>query len=938
MHLNIEGAEKKCLNLEVILQNYSINILCLTEHWLSSANIEMFYLKGFKLVSSFCRSSSIRGGSCIFTRNVTSSNDRPDIRSLSVEKVIEISCIELCEQNLVIVCLYRIPNSDVKIFMSRLENIMEILSKEPKELVINGDFNINVLERTNISCTLLDFFKAYRMRMTINFPTRTTERSSTCIDNMFTTYNEETISVLGINIDFSDHDAQAIFVKVVPRSQRDRFEWRRTINPKSIEKFKKCIKIVTWDFNDDSPNLNFVNFLRKFNLIFEETFPKKLLKVEVNKMNRSSWLTRGIKISQAKLQVLQDILISYPSSSMVDYFRRYKIIYDNVLIAAKRLSIDREIKKSENKIKAIWNVINRECRNKPKAKASVNNIIYNDITLTKPLDIANVFNHYFIEATKLIASGSQNPTINPHKRKLIAASIYLYPITAEELTICIRGLKSKPTKDIWGHSIYLIKNIALEILPALLYIYNNCLSAGVYPDEMKTTRVIPVHKKASLTDLQNYRPISLVPAFSKIFEKIIFNRITAFIDKNDLITVNQYGFRKNMSTTMALTELVKTILSALDSCLNPTGIFCDLSKAFDCVDHNILLRKLNDYGIRGKANDLIRSYLTGRKQIVDIQGTLSTPSEITRGVPQGSILGPLLFIIFINDICDYIPSSTKILLYADDTSFVLRNKNISNLLCEVTDTLNLADEWFKANKLMLNSSKTVSINFATREKAKDIKFAICGKTLSSENETKFLGITIDKALKWTSHIENVCKNLAAAIYALRKIKFLAGESAALNAYHACFHSRLSYGILIWGNAVESQRVFVLQKQAVRTILGVRRGTHCAPLFQKLKIRTLISEYVLRCLLYAKENEGECETNADRHDYYTRHRNDITLPKVRLSLFQKSFLYISFKLFRALPESTRKMSKVVLEKFLKVKLSSHPFYDIDEYFLCASDFI
>lgn len=321
------------------------------------------------------------------------------------------------------------------------------------------------------------------------------------------------------------------------------------------------------------------------------------------------------------------------------------------------------------------------------------------------------------------------------------------------------------------------------------------------------------------------------------------------------------------------------LITTLDNSLNPLAVFCDLSKAFDSVNHDILLHKLELYGFRGRTLDLIKSYLKDRSQIVEIKKIKSLPKPITCGVPQGSILGPLLFIIFINDVGDSMPLNCNTLLYADDTSFVFQGTTSDEVGHNANKCLSVASNWFKTNQLLLNPTKTVAMNFALK-KVNNINIIMDSNKVQVVNAAKFLGITIDQKLNWSPHIERLSKELCSAIYAIRKIKFLAGEQAAMSTYYACIHSKMAYGILTWGNAPDSHRIFILQKQGLRTIFGLKRDDHCAPIFKNKKILTFQSEFIYQCIIYAKANLKNEEKHSSLHEHNTRNKNNVVIPKGR----------------------------------------------------------
>jgi len=323
----------------------------------------------------------------------------------------------------------------------------------------------------------------------------------------------------------------------------------------------------------------------------------------------------------------------------------------------------------------------------------------------------------------------------------------------------------------------------------------------------------------------------------------MYDRLLNHIQTNNILRAEQFGFRVSLSTEKASYKLIDDILNAFNSKLMVGGIFCDLQKAFDCINHNILLAKLEFYGITGVTRRLIKSYLQGRYQRVDLDNCSPNPcsqwGEVTRGVPQGSILGPLLFLLYINDLPQITNLNSKFVLFADDTSVIITNPDPLNFRTNLNKMTNGIHKWFKTNLLSLNLDKTHYIQFITKNSStNDFDIMLGSKKITMVNSTKFLGLTLDSALSWRPHIDTIAPKLSSASFALRCVKPLLSLQSLRMVYFSYFHSLLTYGIIFRGNSRHSHTIFRLQKRVIRIITGIRNKDSCREQFRTLKILPL----------------------------------------------------------------------------------------------------
>ena len=383
-----------------------------------------------------------------------------------------------------------------------------------------------------------------------------------------------------------------------------------------------------------------------------------------------------------------------------------------------------------------------------------------------PVEIANHFCDYFNNIGYNLAKKIPDANIShrTHLSGTYSSSISQNLTTQLEVSDIINSLRSGTAAGYDNIPISALKDSVDLISGPLAHIINLSISSGYFPDNMKIARVIPLFKSGDCRIFQNYRPISILPIFSKILESVVYKRVMEYINKSDILFHNQYGFRKNHSTSLALTYLCDKITSAIDRKQFTVGIFLDLSKAFDTVNHSILLDKLYHYGIRGVAFNWMKSYLSNRVQFVQYNETFSSKSIIQCGVPQGSILRPLLFLLYINDLSN-VSNILELILFADDTNIFFSHQKFSSLVNTVNCEIDKISEWFKANKLSLNLKKSNYVIFKSRQKRIDIDLSlkINDHQITRAKEVVFLGVILDEHISWKPHISYVARKISKSV-------------------------------------------------------------------------------------------------------------------------------------------------------------------------------
>lgn len=969
MHLNVQSLRNKKLELEVFLSGNKVkyNFLCVTEHWMSEAELKSFNLAGFRLADLFCRTSKKNGGSCIFvkTSDLLKLLYRRDLNVYGLEQSFELSVIEAklknLDRNVIVVCLYRSPSSNCNTFFKGFNNILSKIVNENKYIVLCGDWNIDFLKDTREKRVLESLFKTFNLTNAIDGPTRITKSTSTSLDYIVTGSPHSGFLSSIVPLDLSDHNGVDILLKSCMNLRRS--------GPGSGALRKKVRMVLDRDFPQINLNLKVQPWRKVFSSVgVEEMFDAFLniylsccdAVVPVRTITRPfsgnrCWVTRGIKISSLKLKTFHSLLQSSNTNNMIisistktgltymtlnDYYKKYKTVYQNVLKSAKRMSINNYINNAKNINQAVWRVVKQEtCKSKPLNSVTLIRNNKGDNVIGK--EAANVINNYFIDLPIDLLKNNLNIYNNTEIHRTtyrfdnsaLNSSIndFWCPTNENEVEIIIRKLKNKKSNDIYNISNFLVKNTYKYILKPLTYICNESLTSGIIPAKLKNARISPLYKSGDRGLPENYRPISCLPIFSKILEGLVLNRLNAFLDKTRLISPCQFGFRSHTSTNQALFEYLDAVFQSVDKKEKVIGVFADIKKAFDMVCHEILLHKLNAYGIKGVPLTWFKSYLTDRHQRVELESNgvfhFSHWAKVRFGVPQGSILGPALFIIYINDLPDKFVS-TRVVLYADDTTLMIKHKCMMELQSLCNSSLVLLDNWLKNNMLYLNTCKTKFIDF--RNKTDRLTLKIGDTNIESTSNSKMLGIIVDDQLTWKYHIKHVINKLCTAVYALRKLYKLLDTNVLRTVYFAYIQSVLSYGLIFWGGSSELEDVFVIQKWAIRIMKGLNKRTSCRNHFKELHILPLPSLYIFEILNFTKRNIKRFNMNSDFHEYNTRNRNNLRDVSHRMSLYEHSPRSVGISLYNQLPLRIRNLNVIDFKATVRGELEFNCFYSVKEF--------
>ncbi|MBY0580760.1 MAG: hypothetical protein K2P53_03665 [Rickettsiales bacterium] len=861
-HLNISSLQKHFEELNVLLSlmSFELSIIGITETRLKkeTPSIHPIFIDNYNIEHTPTESSC--GGTLLYLSKKLIYKRRDDLM-IYTPYCLESTFVEIIfskKTNIIVGCIYKHPCMDTNDFTSIMSALLQKINSENKSVFLLGDYNIDLIQSNNDTATsdFLNLLSFHNIHPFITLPTRITNHSATIIDNIFSNLITNEIISGNLTTSVSDHLPQfCIFPNFnklfIPRNHN---LYRRNFKNFDKIKFTSDLLKIDWDNVIENSDVNscFQMFISETTLILDNYAPLKKISIKNFKRRFKPWITKGILKSIQIRNLFQKKMLRSKDIRNINTFKttfmQYKYMIITLIKLSKKMHFKSFFTENVKNLREIWKGINNLINVKSSNHSSPNCLQDNDneIYITEPYLISEKFNTFFTNVAQKLKSNIHSSYINYTKylKYPNLHSLLLSPTNSLEVSSLISKLK--PRKSIGPNSIptNILIDFNSEFSNILSKLFNKSFINGTFPNLLKLSCVIPIFKNGSKLLCTNYRPISLLSNISKLLEKLMYSRVYSFLNSFNCLNEFQFGFRSKHSTCHALISITEKIRKALDNSNFVCGIFIDLQKAFDTVDHNILISKLKHYGIRGIVNDWFRSYLTDRKQFVSINGYNSTNKSVVCGVPQGSVLGPLLFLIYINDINNSIRFSS-IHLFADDTNLLHINNSYTSLCKNINSDLKGIVHWLNANLICLNAKKTELIFFSTSRKKHNlnnnskIQIKINNKRLYPTKVIKYLGVLIDCNLSWNFHIDELRKKLTRANGALSIIRHYVDNFTLKNIYYALFLSHLSYCCQIWGQNgnYHIKKLMSTQRQSIRIINFQPFKSETSESFKKLKIPT-----------------------------------------------------------------------------------------------------
>ena len=827
IQLNVVSLLKNLDEIKLILYNNDIHICMLNETRLdTSIDNHEIDIPGYSVVR---KDRDRKGGGVAIYVHESLNYKQIEYSSLDNLEAVLISVNLKNAKPLLVLNWYRPPNSKSDVLDS-YDNTLSFLEAFHCNVIVMGDINIDISKNllTGEKKKYYEINNIHGMhQINMNECTRITNDTSTLLDHMVTDCLDKVNSSGVIHNGLSDHSMSYLVWKThknLPDSHAKYVTFRKSKGI-DIQSFIAELELQTWtDIKSyESIDQALLKFEELLMTVVNQYMPLKTKRV---RKKHSPWLNEFIyKLIKERDKMKEKA--KFNDSEI--FWKEYKRLKNKVTL---------EIRKSKKKY---YSEQLGQCRDRNQSWKILKSVIPSSSSSSafshdpdENAKLSHEFNAHFANvATNVrkknglhdIPIENSNESLPFHVRHQFEFSL----VCEDEVLKHLYSLKNTKSVGIDNISSFILKTSAPVIVKSLTYLINKSLLEGIFPNRWKTAKIIPVFKKGDKMQPDNYRPISLLSCASKVLEKVVQKQLLNYLRINGILSVEQSGFRLKHSTCTALIKVTDEWLRALDKGEYTGSVFVDLQKAFDVVDHDILLKKLADIGIGDVSLKWFRSYLSDRKIITSINNVLSDELPLKYGVPQGSLLGPLLFLIFINDLPECFDKCT-VHLYADDTVIYYADKDVHKIEAVLNKELKSLDIWMRRNKLKVNCSKTVSMLFGTKHmlaKCNSLNLRFSGETLSQVKNFKYLGVHVDDELKWNLHIEQLCKKVGKMINYLARLKHFLNTVALKTIYNVAILPHFDYADIVWQSASKTSldHLQKLQNRAARIILNVNPYEH-----------------------------------------------------------------------------------------------------------------
>ena len=916
-HLNIRSLYNKLDEITFILCKSEIDILCISESWLdNSITDNEINIPGY-IIERRDRNRQ-GGGVLMYIRETVKYDLRRDISEVSpaVENIwIEVKCTQsnFNKKSILVACFYRPPSSKVDYYNGILD-ITEKASLEDKELIILGDLNYNYVFDETLSSNPLHYIEnLYNLTQLVTQATRVTNNSSSLIDVILSSIPDCHVSNDVFKFSLSDH----FMVFTCIKAQHDKNN-HRTIKYRCYKNFNgdafindvcndrilsNCVDVCDIDCNVE-------NVWRTWKSSFLEICNKHApIKVTRVKHRYNPWINSDI----IKLMYRRDYIHRHATANHdSDLWDEYRLLRNKVtfLINKAKTEYYNDIGKNMNsQPKQFWKQMGKLVGNKKQHSTQIS------------LE-SNKLNDHFATIGATLQKSLPKPGPLNWKNPECLHQFKFNEIQVASVFKQLRQLSYESHLDVLGMDTRLLRLVAIHIAPSLTNVLNMSLKVGVVPADWKLARVTPIYKgNGKKNDENNYRPISVIANISMLMEREVHSQIMEYFIEHHFFTIDQFAFLKRHSTITSLHRMLDEWYEAINENEFIISCFFDIQKCFDSINHEILLKKLSLYGITGNELKWFKNYLNERRQYVLCNNKESDVREVVTGVPQGSALGPLLFLIFVNDFPQHIRNASCN-LFADDASVYVFGKDLNQTVTRMQTSINDASCWYLNNNLPVNISKTLCMLSGSEYKIGRLNEEECNLALTLNNiplkqvsKCRYLGLQLDNKLKWNEHIQFLCRNLAYKIALMRRLSKSLNSTVLSKIYISYIQPVLDYAVSIWGHCTDTNKAFItrMQHRAARIVTGQFDyiNVRGRDLMIQLGWQTIDQrrDYFTACLMYQGINNiapihinNEIDLVSEIHDAQTRSalNGNVYTPKPNLEIYKNSLRYYGSIIWNDLP--------------------------------------
>jgi len=928
LHFNIRSFNSNPDELFAFLDQLNVrpSVVVLTETWFSPAySVDIEGYCAYHVYREVRRG----GGVTVYVRKDYVS--RLIQRLTYVGDNIEICSVEVTagSSSIVIHGVYRPPDNDISSFTGELLNVMSAANRRTHNIVI-GDTNVDLCNPSQSGTEFVDMCHASSFVPLITIPTRVTQGHVSCIDHIW--FNQLSDVSAGVfEIDITDH--YPIFAVFPIRCRRgDSFnKYFRDHSFTCIANLREkvynfCSNFELSLFESYDVDIAVQTFHDKLYQLYNECCPIRSKRVSYNRFSKP-WITNQ---HMTYIAHKHHLFYQYKHGIVTfDIYKNFNNYVTRLLRTAKAKFFRNKFDSAFGNAKDTWGLVN-SLIGKGRKRVFPERIVSDADILTDSSEIANFFNTYFASVAnsldREIPASDKTPVDFMGNRT--RSSFFVSPVSEGDVSDIIvhLGNKSSGLKSI---PIFVYKTLNDLLSPIIAQLFNRSVVCGIFPACLKVARITPIYKQGDRTLVKNYRPISVLSTLSKVFERLMCRRLVSFLKVNGILFEGQFGFRENSSTSDAVVEFLDRTVRSIDGKQSTIAIFLDFAKAFDTVCHRILVDKLEHVGIRGSVLDWFRTYLYSRKQYVCISDSKSEISVVEKGVPQGSVLGPILFLIYINDmrLCS---DKLGFVHYADDTTVFYSGERIEDLTLEVNAELVKLYEWLKANRLSLNTDKTKFMIFTDEKHIHAPVISIANVNMQETDRSNFLGIIIDNKLTFRPHVSNLCGKISSSIGLINRISNIVPPLIKKKLYYSYVYSKVSYGILAWGKSglVNANRVERLLHRARKVVDYPHTGRNIVTddLLNFQSIYKYFAAVNLYKILKLNHHQYFCSLLEDlipQHSRATRFMTSdrFNVPRYSKSKTQRHFLYQSVHVWNNISEEVKasrsliKFRKMLKQEFL-----------------------